>query len=150
MAKEIERKFLLTGSVPVPTKFDKLNIKQAYLTAEKGKQIRVRVVNNKIGWLCVKYTENLIRDEFEYEIPLKDAKTMFEKSQLKVEKKRISFTNKGHYDIDTYPNGLVVVEVEFKSEAQMNKWVKPNWLGEEITGNPKYSNITLAKKGLKF
>ena len=152
MAKEIERKFLLAkgASIPIPTEHEKYTIKQAYLLAEKDKQIRVRIVNNFKAWITVKYTGSIVRDEFEYLIPLKDAKEMYAKSKLKVEKKRLAFKSKGHYDIDTFPNGLVTVEVEFKSVAQMKKWTKPNWLGEEITGNKKYSNITLAKKNLKF
>lgn len=152
MGKEIERKFLLRkgSSVPTPKNFVKLNIKQGYIHAEKGKQVRVRITNNLLGNVCIKFTNTIVRDEFEYQIPLKDAKVMYEMAPLKVEKKRISFNRKVNYDIDTYPNGLVVVEVEFKTLDQMNKWVKPDWLGIEITGNNRYSNITLAKKNLKW
>lgn len=152
MAKEIERKFLLAkgASIPIPVQYEKYTIKQAYLLAEKGKQIRVRIINNFKSWIAVKYTDSIVRDEFEYLIPLKDAKEMYKKSVLKIEKKRLSFKSVNHYDVDTFPNGLVTVEVEFTSLKDMKKWKKPSWLGREITGESKYSNITLAKKKLKF
>ena len=152
MGKEIEKKFLLAegASIPIPATYQKLKIKQAYICAEKGKQVRVRIINNSKAVLGIKFTQSIIRDEFEYEIPLKEAKLMYEKSTMRVEKNRLSFNRKGHYDIDTFPNGLVTVEVEFKSIKAMEKWVKPSWLGEEITGVSKYSNITLAKKNLGF
>lgn len=148
MAKEIERKFLLAegASIPIPAVYQTLKIKQAYLCAEKGKQVRVRIIDNTIAVLGVKFTESIIRDEFEYEIPLKEAKVMYDKSTMKVEKNRLSFKRNGHYDIDTFPNGLVTVEVEFKSLKGMENWQKPAWLGEEITGDARYSNIRLAKK----
>jgi CYTH domain-containing protein len=150
--KEIERKFLLAegASIPIPAKFEKFKIKQAYIFADKDKQVRIRLTKTK-AVLCVKYTEGLVRDEFEYKIPLKDGKMMYEKSNTKLEKQRLSFKRSSeHYDVDTYPNGYVVVEVEFKDEEKLNNWVKPNWIGEEITQDSKYSNIVLAQQNLKF
>jgi CYTH domain-containing protein len=150
--KEIERKFLLSdgSSIPIPAKFEKFKIKQAYIFADKDKQVRIRLTKTK-AVLCVKYTEGLVRDEFEYKIPLKDGKMMYEKSNTKLEKQRLSFKRSSeHYDVDTYPNGYVVVEVEFKDEEKLNNWVKPNWIGEEITQDSKYSNIVLAQQNLKF
>jgi CYTH domain-containing protein len=152
MGKEIERKFLLAegASIPIPAKFEKLNIKQAYVHAEKGKQIRVRITGKK-AVLGIKFTKDIIRDEFEYPIPMKDAKLMYEKADWKLEKRRLTFQRgKEHYDVDTFPNGMQFVEVEFKSIKDMEAWVKPSWIGEEITGVGKYSNITLAKKKLMF
>ncbi len=152
MGKEIERKFLLAegASIPIPAKFAKFKIKQAYIHAEKGKQVRVRITTGK-AVLGIKYTGDLVRDEFEYEIPMKDAKVMYDKSSWKVEKNRLTFQRgKEHYDVDTFPNGMKFVEVEFKSLKDMEAWVKPSWIGEEITGVSKYSNINLAKKNLMF
>lgn len=150
--KEIERKFLLAegSSIPIPAIFEKFKIKQAYIFAEKDKQVRIRLSRTK-AILGVKYTDGLVRDEFEYEIPLKDGKLMYDKSNVKLEKQRLSFKRGSeHYDVDTYPNGYIVVEVEFKDEKSLNNWVKPKWLGEEITNDSKYSNIVLAQQNLKF
>lgn len=148
MAKEIERKFLLKkgSSIPIPEGYAKFKIKQAYIFAKKDKQVRVRIIGKK-SFITVKFTEDIVRDEFEYEIPLKDAKVMYEKSSLKIEKNRLAFNGDNeHYDVDSFENGMVFVEVEFKSVKAMNTWVKPSWIGDEITNNPKYSNIVLAKK----
>ncbi len=152
MAKEIERKFLLTkgASIPIPAEHYKLRIKQGYIHVEKDKQVRIRVYKNK-GVICLKYGKGKIRDEFEYEIPLKDAKEIYDKCKWRLEKKRLSFNKDGeNYDIDSFPNGMVFVDVEFKSMKAMKKWKKPSWIGKEISNNPKYSNIRLAKKILTF
>lgn len=153
MGKEIERKFLLTpgASIPIPRSFFKTQIKQGYIHAEKGKQIRVRITDNNGCSIGIKYTGELVRDEFEYTIPLKDAKALYEKCDWKIEKRRLTFKRGSEcYDVDQFPNGVIFVEVEFKSIKKMGQWQKPHWIGEEITDNPKYSNIVLAKKNLKF
>lgn len=151
MGKEIELKFLLNNSpIPIPKKFKKTLIKQAYIHSDKDKQIRIRLLND-IGVIGIKYYNGLIRDEFEYEIPFDDAKFMYEKSENKLEKKRISFKRfDEHYDVDEFPNGIQFVEVEFKSIDHMNKWVKPSWIGDEITNDHNYSNVVLSKQKLKF
>jgi CYTH domain-containing protein len=152
MGKEIEKKFLLKegASIPIPSKFEKLNIKQGYICAEKGKQVRIRLYTKK-AVLCVKFTGGLVRDEFEYEIPMSEAKQIYSKCLWTLEKKRLSFKRgKEQYDVDTYPNGISFVEVEFKSLENLEKWEKPSWLGEEITDNKEYSNIVLAQQNLKF
>lgn len=152
MAKEIERKFLLTrgSSIPLPEKGTIIDIKQGYIFAEKGKHLRIRLYKHK-AVIGLKYTSGPIRDEYEYEIPMKDAKEMYSKCTMKVEKVRHTFKRGDEtYDIDSFPNKMMFVEVEFKSIKAAKKWVKPSWIGEEITGVAKYSNIALAKKNLKF
>jgi adenylate cyclase len=163
MGKEIERKFLLAEgtSIPIPVEHIKVNIKQGYISVEKDKQVRVRLTKwslSEFATVCVKFTGKLIRDEFEFSVTndIKEAKELYKKCKWSVEKKRLSF-NSHHmpdvrYDVDTFPNGMQWVEVEFKSIKDMKKWEKdiPSWIGKEITGVSKYSNITLAKKKLKF
>lgn len=161
MAKEIERKFLLAkgASIPIPANFQKVKIKQAYLSAEKTKHVRLRITNygqETISEIGIKFTGKLIRDEFEYEIPNSEANEIYKKCDWALEKKRLSFTSHVdsniNYDVDSFPNGMQWVEVEFKTIKDMKKWEKnkPHWIGKEITGVSKYSNITLAKKKLKF
>lgn len=152
MAKEIERKFLLAKgtSIPIPENYQKLNIKQGYIFTEKGRHLRIRLYKDK-AVICVKFNEGLVRDEFEYEVPIKDGKEMYNKCTMKLEKHRLSFNRFDEtYDVDSYPNGVQFVEVEFKSVKASKSWIKPHWIGREITGVNKYSNITLAKKNLKF
>lgn len=153
MGKEIEKKFLLTGgkaTIPIPAKFDKQFIKQGYISVEKGKQVRIRLYRTK-AVLGIKFTGGQVREEFEYEIPMSDGKSLYNKCAWTLEKKRLSFKRgKEQYDIDTYPNGIIFVEVEFSSLKNMENWVKPTWIGEEITDNKDYSNIVLAQQNLKF
>lgn len=152
MAKEIERKFLLArgASIPIPENFQKFNIKQGYIFSEKGKHLRIRLYSDK-AVICLKFTDGPIRDEFEYEVPMKDGKNMYKKCTMKLEKHRLTFSRfNENYDIDSYPNGMRFVEVEFKSVKASKTWVKPSWIGKEITGSRQYSNIALAKKNLKF
>lgn len=151
MAKEIERKFLLDKPIPWDLGEQKL-IKQGYLFLTKNKHLRVRVINQK-AFICLKFTKNKTRDEYEYEIPLLDGMEMYGKCQYTVEKIRNTIHPLGHeytIDIDTYPNGLVVAEVEFKSLEDSDEFTPFDWFGQEITGNKKYSNILLAKQKLHF
>lgn len=161
MGKEIERKFLLAkgASIPIPAEHRKLSIKQGYVSVEKDKQVRVRITKeygSDSANICIKYTKKLIRDEFEFDVDNKEAKQLYAKCNWFLEKKRLSFYSHHmpeiHYDVDSFPNGMQWVEVEFKSIKDMKKWEKniPSWIGKEITGVSKYSNITLAKKKLKF
>jgi len=61
-----------------------------------------------------KYTENIIRDEYEYEIPYNDGKEIYDKCIYNIEKRRyVLQVNDLKYEIDEYPNGLLVVEIEF-------------------------------------
>jgi len=149
MGKEIERKFLMVKPLPFPYT-NPQKIRQAYIFAEKGKHVRIRLYHDK-AVLGLKYTTGPVRDEFEYEIPMKEGLEIYKKCRSKLEKVRFSFDKgKEHYDIDTFPNKVEFVEVEFKSIKDAKNWVKPDWIGKEITGVSKYSNIVLAKKNLIF
>jgi adenylate cyclase len=152
MAQEIERKFLLAvgASIPIPIKFKRYNIKQGYISADKDKNVRIRLTDNK-AVIGIKFTSEAITDEYEYKIPKKDGRAIYEKTTNRVEKHRLSFKrNKVHYDIDKYPNDVVVVEAEFKSVEQMNAWVKPSWIGDEVTGFEEYSNVVISQQNLTF
>jgi adenylate cyclase len=151
MAKEIERKFLIETSIS-PDLGPKKLIKQGYIFHDKGKQVRVRVIDHQ-SFLCIKYTKDKIRDEYEYEIPLLDGLEMLGKCKHRLEKIRTTLSpHGGEYvvDIDTYPNGLVVAEVEFKTQEDCDKFKPIDWFGREITGEKEFSNITLSKQKLKF
>ncbi len=152
MAKEIERKFLLAKgtSIPIPGVYSKINIKQGYIFIEKDKHLRIRLYKDS-AVLCLKYTSGPVRDEYEYTVPMKDGKEMYSKCTMKLEKRRLTFKRfNENYDVDSFPNGIQFVEVEFKSLKDSKSWVKPHWIGKEITGVSKYSNITLAKQNLKW
>jgi adenylate cyclase len=151
MAKEIERRFLVLPSVKGQAMGRKTEIVQGYLSAEPA--VRVRLVGGllgKKGFITVKGPGSLTRPEFEYEVPALDAKEMLTLCKFGLEKERRHVMVSGHVwsvDFFTEPrmNGLILAEVELKGEEET--FVMPEWAGEEVTENPYYSNVSLAKIG---
>jgi adenylate cyclase len=151
MAKEIERRFLVSDSVREQALGRKTDIVQGYLSAEPA--VRVRLVGGFLGqkgYLTVKGPGSLSRPEFEYEIPALDAKEMLALCRFSLEKERRHVLVSGHmWSVDFFTearmNGLMLAEIELKSEDE--KFVMPDWAGEEVTENPYYSNVSLAKIG---
>lgn len=146
MGKEIERKFLIKGdawrSLAQGTTY-----RQGYLNSAKEGVVRVRTIDDK-GFLTVKgLTTGVTRIEFEYEIPVADADTMLDDlcERYLIEKKRYKIEHRGFiWEVDEFfgeNQGLIVAEVELESEDQSYK--KPEWIGEEVTGDPKYFNSNL-------
>ncbi|OGY27696.1 MAG: hypothetical protein A2864_01305 [Candidatus Woykebacteria bacterium RIFCSPHIGHO2_01_FULL_39_12] len=144
MIREIERKFLIE-----PKRLPKLsrgaNIIQGYLSASP--EVRVRI-QGKASTLTIKTVGIISREEFEYKIPLSDAKKLMKLTDLKVEKAR-SFLKLGNdnWIIDFYKGankGLVTAEIELKSEDGQVE--KPLWAVKEITEDLRYRNQSLAKK----
>ncbi|MFA6618417.1 MAG: CYTH domain-containing protein [Candidatus Neomarinimicrobiota bacterium] len=148
--QEIERKFLVKDSKEIlylPSEY----IIQAYFLYASDGTARVRIVNNKTAVLTIKKDISDIRRwEFEYNIPLEDARIMVEKlSNGKIiEKRRADFLYAGKkWEIDIYSGkneGLIMAEIELKSEDE--SFEKPPWLGKEVTADKRYLNACLAEK----
>ena len=137
---EKEKKFILkylpTGLIPI-------KIKQGYLMFDKKKQFRVRIIDDKKAYIAykVKIDKNT-RSEFEYEIPISDAINLYNSTDIKLEKTRYKTTFEGNIvDIDVYPDGMKVVEVEYENELVSI----PPYCGDEVTGNKSFSNLSIAK-----
>ena len=146
MGKEIERKFLVKGddwrsAVPV-------SYSQGYLNRDKNRTVRVRIAGAK-AFLTVKgVSTGCIRDEFEYDIPVTDAKELLEICEKPLIKKirRVIIFEGNRWEIDEFLDenlGLTVAEIELVSENQIFK--KPDWVAEEVTDNPDYYNSNLSK-----
>ncbi len=146
MAREIERKFLVKEG-----NWRQANCtqyRQGYLNSTKERIVRVRTIDDK-AYLTIKgLTVGASRMEFEYEIPLQDAnellniceKPLIEKIRYKVEIEGMV------WEIDEFTEdnqGLIVAEAELESEDQ--QFPKPDWIGEEVTGDPRYFNSNLIK-----
>jgi adenylate cyclase len=150
MKMEIERKFLVhTDRLPELAEF-KL-IEQAYLGFEPV--TRVRVINNKKAFITVKGDGTLSRPEIECSIPVKDAISMMALSMSHICKIRYNYkvaTTDAHtWEIDRFMgalSGLWLAEIELESEDQ--EIDLPDWIREEVTEKPEYSNSSLAVKGL--
>ena len=105
----------------------------------------MRIVNNEKAYLTFKTIHTAKeRTEYEYEIPMIEAIEMLKSTEIKLEKTRHKTTFEGNVvDIDIYPNGVGVVEIEYENELLS----LPDYCGEEITGLEQYSNISIAHEG---
>lgn len=146
MGKEIERKFLVTSdawkSLAQGTYY-----RQGYLSTVKERVVRVRTIGDK-GFLTIKgITVGVTRSEFEYEIPVDEANLMLDNLCEKpiIEKMRAKVKLDGLvWEIDEFHGeneGLVVVEVELHDENQSLTF--PDWVGREVSGDPRYFNSNL-------
>ena len=148
MGYEIERKFLVKGDFKSQS-FQQFRIKQGYLALSGVNVIRVRVKGDK-AYLTVKtaHEEGTIRrHEWEYEIPVDDAEEMFKLCEdAIVDKTRYLIKHGSHvFEVDEFygeNQGLLIAEVELEDENEA--YEKPDWLGEEVTGNVRYYNSFLS------
>jgi CYTH domain-containing protein len=148
MAKEIERKFLVKSDA-WRTLAEGVLYRQGYLNSVKERTVRIRTVGNE-AFLTIKgLTVGATRSEYEYSIPLADCNAMLDTLAEKpiIEKKRYKIQNDGlTWEVDEFfgeNQGLIVAEVELQSENQ--SFTKPDWIGEEVTGDPRYFNANLIK-----
>lgn len=154
MSIEIERKFLVKNSSFKERAFKCFSIKQGFLNSDKNRVVRIRIVDNK-GFITIKgrSSENgLSRFEWEKEINLQDAESLFDLCEIGViQKKRYLVNYKNYlYEVDVFlveNTGLTIAEIELNSETQL--FSKPEWLGEEVTGITKYYNSELSKNPFK-
>jgi adenylate cyclase len=148
MGKEIERKFLIKGDA-WRSQAKGTFYRQGYLNSAKERTVRIRTIDDK-AFLTIKgLTVGATRSEYEYEIPLADCNAMLDVLAEKplIEKKRYKVPFEGlTWEIDEFSGdnaGLIVAEVELKSEAQAFK--RPEWVGAEVTADPRYFNSNLIK-----
>ncbi len=146
MAKEIERKFLVKEGSWRHAKGTAY--RQGYLNSAKERIVRVRTIDDK-GYLTIKgITVGVSRMEFEYEIPRQDAEALLDICEKPlIEKNRYKVEHGGFvWEVDEFfreNQGLIVAEVELESEDQ--EFSKPGWVGQEVTGDPRYFNSNLIK-----
>ena len=148
MGKEIERKFLLKGDAWRDLAQGTM-YRQGYLNSAKERTVRVRTVGDK-AFLTIKgITVGATRAEYEYEIPFADCNALLDNLAEKplIENKRYKI-KQGEFvwEIDEFfgdNKGLIVAEVELTSEDQA--FPKPEWVGDEVTGDPRYFNSNLIK-----
>ncbi|WP_036227066.1 MULTISPECIES: CYTH domain-containing protein [Mesoflavibacter] len=151
---EIERKFLVKSQVFKEEAFNKTHIKQGFLSTDKERTVRVRLKGDK-GFLTIKgasSNDGLSRFEWEKEIKKEDAEQLFKLCKKGIiDKMRYEVKLGNHiFEIDEFfgdNKGLVLAEVELNNENEI--FEKPNWLGEEVTGDIKYYNSQLSNQPFK-
>ena len=150
MAQEIERKFLVKSEDFKREASKETRIIQGYLSSVPERTVRVRVKGEK-GYITVKGVgseSGASRFEWEMEIPVKDVEDLLKICEPGViDKTRYEIKAGKHtFEVDEFygdNNGLVVAEIELESESEV--FVKPHWLGEEVTGDARYYNSMLMK-----
>lgn len=153
MAQEIERKFLVQGEFKSKAK-KQTRITQGYLSSVPERTVRVRIKGEK-GFITIKGIGNASgasRYEWEKEIPTIEIEELLKICEPGViDKTRFLIEAGNHvFEVDEFygdNEGLVVAEVELNSENE--SFDKPEWLGEEVTGDIKYFNSMLMKNPYK-
>ncbi len=154
MGKEIERKFLVTSDAYKTQAVKSKRITQGYLSSVPERTVRVRIKGDK-GFITIKGIGNesgATRFEWEKEIPVEEVKELLRICEPGIIDKTRYLVEVGNhtFEVDEFygdNEGLVVAEVELQDEDE--EFEKPEWLGEEVTGDVKYFNSMLMKNPYK-
>ncbi|WP_035054797.1 CYTH domain-containing protein [Andreprevotia chitinilytica] len=147
MATEIERKFLLSSDAWRTRINRSTRIAQGYLNTDPERTVRVRIKGQQ-GYLTVKgKNAGIARAEFEYEIPSADAEAMLQLCPQVLDKTRhlVDAGDGLTWEIDEFHGdnaGLIVAEIELPNED--TRFKMPDWLGNEVSGDPRYYNSALS------
>lgn len=150
---EIERKFLVTGDYKQSAK-EAVRITQGYLSSVPERTVRVRLRGDR-GFITVKGASSdngLVRYEWEKEISADEARELLDICEPGVIDKARYLVEVGRhiYEVDEFygdNEGLTVAELELSAEDEI--FIKPEWLGKEVTGDVKYYNSNLMKNPYK-
>ena len=147
---EIERKFLVLSEAFKTEAFTKTRIVQGFLNTHKERTVRIRIKGDK-AFITIKGISNkegTSRLEWEKEIPLREAETLLSLCEPNlIEKSRFEIKSGNHiFEVDEFygeNEGLIIAEIELTSEDE--GFVKPHWLGKEVTGDVRFYNSLLSK-----
>lgn len=149
MPVEIERKFLVQGDHWRDQVESHSHIMQGYLAYGPALTVRVRVKGDQ-AFLTIKgETQGLSRKEYEYPIPVHEAKEMLAHLAVlpPIDKVRHDLRVGDHlWEVDVFAGenaGLVMAEVELTAEDE--SFVLPDWVGQEVSDDPRYLNVNLAR-----
>lgn len=154
MSQEIERKFLVLNNDFIAKSYDNDIIKQGYLSSDPDRSVRVRL-KGESAYLTIKGKtsgDGISRYEWEREIRVSDAEELLLLCEPGIiEKVRYYvLVEENVFEVDIFwgdNNGLIVAELELNDEKE--QFSRPEWLGEEITGDERYYNSALAKNPYK-
>ena len=149
MATEIERKFLVRGDF-FPEVYDSKRIVQGYICSSPERSVRVRIRGDE-GYLTIKGASNVdgtTRYEFEKKITEEEACQLLALCEPGTISKVRHLVKAGDHiiEVDVFDGenqGLVVAEIELKEASEV--FIRPDWLGEEVTGDVRYYNSMLSR-----
>ena len=149
MAREIERKFLVTGDGWKDSVSRSIDYRQGYLASDAQCSVRIRVSDRHAHLNIKSATLGIERLEYEYEIPLHDAHEMLDRLAVGplIEKTRHYVAFGRHtWEVDVFAGdnaGLVVAEIELADADE--GFERPDWVGEEVSHDPRYYNVCLVQ-----
>ncbi len=153
MGTEIERKYLLASDNWKQEGSRSEVFRQGYLVGGKESSVRIRIAGDKANINIKSATLDITRHEYEYSIPVEDAAEMLDNLCVKpiIEKERF-FVKKGchTWEIDVFSgdnDGLIVAEIELTTADE--SFDKPDWIGDEVSDDPRYYNVCLVKHPFK-
>jgi adenylate cyclase len=147
MGIEIERKFLLRNEDWRADADNGTRMRQGYFAGPQRASIRVRIEGDSANLNIKSARLGIRRLEYEYPVPLAEAEEMLDGLCEKrlVEKTRYHVRHAGdEWEVDVFEGdnaGLVVAEIELPSEEA--SFDKPEWLGDEVSDDPRYYNVSL-------
>lgn len=149
--QEIERKFLVSSNDFMQQADSEIYMKQAYLNSHPERSVRIRILERS-ATLTVKgksSSDGTSRYEWEKMISYSDAQELLELCEdFPIEKTRyIVPIGEHNFEVDVFEGdneGLIIAEIEL--ETPNESFIKPDWLGEEVTGQTKYYNASLSKQ----
>lgn len=148
---EIERKFLVRDESFLADASGKHLIAQGYLNSNPDRTVRIRIMGES-GFITIKGKGNdsgMTRFEWETEIPLLEARPLLALCEPgRIEKTRYNVPVGKHiFEVDVFHGdneGLVIAEIELSSED--DDFLRPHWLGAEVTSDERYYNAYLSRK----
>lgn len=148
MPTEIERKFLVDHTKWEQVVKPKGNLyKQGYILSEETRTVRIRVTDTAAYITLKGASTGISRSEYEYTIPVAEGNEILQNfATSAIEKIRYNIDYAGHlWEVDVFSgvnNGLIVAEIELDSEDEVFK--KPEWIGEEVSHDSRYTNASLS------
>lgn len=149
MAQEIERKFIVTSEGWTSLAKSSSLIRQGYLSSNAKATVRVRTWDEARAAITLKGpSKGASRAEYEYEIPIEDARELMELARPNTVEKRRHIVPFGGltWEIDVFEGrhqGLIIAEVELETED--HEVELPDWVGAEVTYDDRYFNASLAR-----
>jgi adenylate cyclase len=147
MAIEIERKFLVKNNGWRKDASAGIKLIQGYFSTSKHCSIRVRIEGDQAAINIKTATINIKRSEYNYPVPVSDAREMLQNLCGKplIEKIRYHINYEGYdWEIDEFSGvnqGLIVAEIELDNIKTI--FPRPDWLDKEVSGDPRYYNVCL-------
>lgn len=148
MAKEIERKFLVTNTFFISIAESSTNIRQAYISTNPDSTVRLRIKDSHAYMTVKGRNKGAMRDEWEFSIPCSDAVDMAQSlcGGFSIDKTRYIVDHMGwKWEIDVFHGrheGLIVAEIEMPSADCQPPL--PEFIGKEVTGDARYYNSMLS------